>query len=86
MHLGAGGRRGAESSGVDFNRGGTPLLEIVTEPDLRSAADAGAFLRQLRRTLRRLGVSDCNMEEGSRGPTPTVCGRRARRPSAPRRS
>jgi aspartyl-tRNA(Asn)/glutamyl-tRNA(Gln) amidotransferase subunit B len=66
VHGGTGGRRaGAEASGVDFNRGGTPLLEIVTEPDLRSAADAGAFLRQLRQTLRRLGVSDCNMEEGS---------------------
>jgi aspartyl-tRNA(Asn)/glutamyl-tRNA(Gln) amidotransferase subunit B len=66
VHIGGGGRRaGAEASGVDFNRGGTPLLEIVTEPDLRSAADAGAFLRQLRQTLRRLGVSDCNMEEGS---------------------
>ena len=66
VHAGADGRRaGAESSGVDFNRGGTPLLEIVTEPDLRSAPDAGAFLRQLRQTLRRLGVSDCNMEEGS---------------------
>jgi aspartyl-tRNA(Asn)/glutamyl-tRNA(Gln) amidotransferase subunit B len=66
VHLGVGGRRaGAEASGVDFNRGGTPLLEIVTEPDLRSAADAGAFLRQLRQTLRGLGVSDCNMEEGS---------------------
>jgi aspartyl-tRNA(Asn)/glutamyl-tRNA(Gln) amidotransferase subunit B len=66
VHVGTGGRRaGAEASGVDFNRGGTPLLEIVTEPDLRSAADAGAFLRQLRQTLRRLGVSDCNMEEGS---------------------
>ncbi len=66
VHVGAGGRRaGAEASGVDFNRGGTPLLEIVTEPDLRSAADAGAFLRQLRQTLRALGVSDCNMEEGS---------------------
>ncbi len=66
VHAGAGGRRaGAEASGVDFNRGGTPLLEIVTEPDLRSSADAGAFLRQLRATLRRLEVSDCNMEEGS---------------------
>ena len=66
VHVGVGGRRaGAESSGVDFNRGGTPLLEIVTEPDLRSARDAGAFLRQLRQTLRRLDVSDCNMEEGS---------------------
>ena len=66
VHVGADGRRaGAEGSGVDFNRGGTPLLEIVTEPDLRSAPDAGAFLRQLRQTLRALGVSDCNMEEGS---------------------
>jgi aspartyl-tRNA(Asn)/glutamyl-tRNA(Gln) amidotransferase subunit B len=66
VHVGGDGRRaGALSSGVDFNRGGTPLLEIVTEPDLRSPAAAGAFLRQLRQTLRRLGVSDCNMEEGS---------------------
>lgn len=66
VHVGGDGRRaGAESSGVDFNRGGTPLLEIVTEPDLRTSAQAGAFLRQLRATLRRLGVSDCNMEEGS---------------------
>ena len=66
VHVSAGGRRaGAEASGVDFNRGGTPLLEIVTEPDLRSAADAGAFVRQLRQTLRRLEVSDGNMEEGS---------------------
>ncbi|WP_217912879.1 Asp-tRNA(Asn)/Glu-tRNA(Gln) amidotransferase subunit GatB [Miltoncostaea marina] len=66
VHVGGGGRRaGAEASGVDFNRGGTPLLEIVTEPDLRTPAQAGAFLRQLRATLRRLGVSDCNMEEGS---------------------
>jgi len=65
-HGGEGGRRaGASDSGVDFNRGGTPLLEIVGEPDLRSAADAAAFLRQLRATRRRLGVSDCNMEEGS---------------------
>jgi aspartyl-tRNA(Asn)/glutamyl-tRNA(Gln) amidotransferase subunit B len=66
VHGGQGGRRaGASESGVDFNRGGTPLLEIVGEPDLRSASDAAAFLRQLRATLRRLGVSDCNMEEGS---------------------
>ena len=66
MHAGVGGRRaGAESSVVDFNRGGTPLVEIVTEPDLRSPADAVAFLKQLRQTLRQLGISDCNMEEGS---------------------
>ncbi len=66
VHLGAGGRRAdADESVVDFNRGGTPLLEIVTEPDLRSAAAAAEFLRQLQLTLRHLGVSDCNMEEGS---------------------
>jgi aspartyl-tRNA(Asn)/glutamyl-tRNA(Gln) amidotransferase subunit B len=66
MHLGGSGRRaGAERSAVDFNRGGTPLVEIVTEPDLTSAADVAVFLRQLRQTLLFLGVSDCNMEEGS---------------------
>ena len=66
LHVSSGGRRaGAEQSVVDFNRGGTPLAEIVTEPDLRSAADAAEFLRQLRQTMRQLGVSDCNMEEGS---------------------
>jgi len=66
VHAGASGRiHGAEASVVDFNRGGTPLVEIVTEPDLRSAADAGAWLRVLRATLRQLGVSDVNMEEGS---------------------
>ncbi|MSO44558.1 MAG: Asp-tRNA(Asn)/Glu-tRNA(Gln) amidotransferase subunit GatB [Thermoleophilia bacterium] len=62
----AGGRRaGAAGSVVDFNRGGTPLVEIVTEPDLRSAADTAVFLRQIRQTLLFLGVSDCSMEEGS---------------------
>jgi len=50
---------------VDFNRGGTPLVEIVTEPDVRSAAQASEWLRLLRVTLRQLGVSDVNMEEGS---------------------
>jgi aspartyl-tRNA(Asn)/glutamyl-tRNA(Gln) amidotransferase subunit B len=50
---------------VDLNRAGVPLLEIVTEPDLRSAADAADFLRELRRVVRFAGVSDGNMEEGS---------------------
>ncbi len=50
---------------VDFNRTGVPLIEIVTEPDLRSPEEAGAYLRQLRALLRYLGVSDGNMEEGS---------------------
>ncbi len=52
-------------SEVDLNRAGVPLLEIVTEPDLRDAADARACLEELRLTLRYLGVSDCEMQEGS---------------------
>jgi aspartyl-tRNA(Asn)/glutamyl-tRNA(Gln) amidotransferase subunit B len=66
IHAGASGRiHGAEASVVDFNRGGTPLVEIVTEPDLRAPAEAGDFGRLLQATLRRMGVSDVNMEEGS---------------------
>jgi aspartyl-tRNA(Asn)/glutamyl-tRNA(Gln) amidotransferase subunit B len=66
IHVGSSGRiHGSDASVVDFNRGGTPLAEIVTEPDLRSAQDAAEWLRLLRTTLRRLGVSDVNMEEGS---------------------
>ena len=66
VHAGASGRiHGAERSVVDFNRAGTPLVEIVTEPDLRSAAEAAEFGRLLQATLRRMGVSDVNMEEGS---------------------
>ena len=66
IHVGESGRiHGSGASLVDFNRGGTPLVEIVTEPDLHSAADAGAWARLLRTTVRQLGVSDVNMEEGS---------------------
>ena len=66
IHVGASGRiHGSDASIVDFNRGGTPLAEIVTEPDLRSAAQASEWLKLLRATLRQLGVSDVNMEEGS---------------------
>ncbi len=66
VHAGTSGRiHGAESSVVDFNRGGTPLVEIVSEPDLRSAGEAAEFGRLLQATLRRMGVSDVNMEEGS---------------------
>jgi aspartyl-tRNA(Asn)/glutamyl-tRNA(Gln) amidotransferase subunit B len=66
VHVGDSGRiHGSGASLVDFNRGGTPLVEIVTEPDLRSAADAAAWARLLRETVRQLGVSDVNMEEGS---------------------
>jgi aspartyl-tRNA(Asn)/glutamyl-tRNA(Gln) amidotransferase subunit B len=66
VHVGASGRiHASDASIVDFNRGGTPLAEIVTEPDLRSAEQAGEWLRLLRTTMRQLGVSDVNMEEGS---------------------
>src|SRR5205823_4772099 len=50
---------------VDFNRGGTPLLEIVTEPDIRSAEEALRFLRLLRQTIVELGISDAEMEKGT---------------------
>ncbi|MDA3897453.1 MAG: Asp-tRNA(Asn)/Glu-tRNA(Gln) amidotransferase subunit GatB, partial [Desulfobacteraceae bacterium] len=56
---------GRPASKVDYNRTGTPLIEIVSEPDLRSAEEAGAYLRQIRSILRYLGISDGNMEEGS---------------------
>jgi aspartyl-tRNA(Asn)/glutamyl-tRNA(Gln) amidotransferase subunit B len=66
IHVGSSGRiHGSDASIVDFNRGGTPLAEIVTEPDLRSPEQASEWLRLLRITLRQLGVSDVNMEEGS---------------------
>ncbi len=65
-HIGASGRiHGADRSWVDFNRGGTPLVEIVTEPDIHSPEQAREWLTLLRATLRRLGVSDVNMDEGS---------------------
>ncbi len=50
---------------VDFNRTGVPLIEIVSEPDIRSPEQAGAYLRQLRSIVRYLGICDGNMEEGS---------------------
>jgi len=63
---GATGRSvGAEYSLVDFNRGGTPLLEIVSAPDLRSAEEATWYLRLLRQTIVDLGVSDADMEKGT---------------------
>jgi aspartyl-tRNA(Asn)/glutamyl-tRNA(Gln) amidotransferase subunit B len=66
IHLGESGRiHGSASSLVDFNRGGTPLVEIVTEPDLHSAAEARQWAQLLRTTIKQLGVSDVNMEEGS---------------------
>ncbi|HWE12473.1 MAG TPA: Asp-tRNA(Asn)/Glu-tRNA(Gln) amidotransferase subunit GatB [Solirubrobacteraceae bacterium] len=66
IHVGESGRiHGSDRSVVDFNRCGTPLVEIVTEPDLRSPEQAHEWLTLLRTTLRQLGVSDVNMAEGS---------------------
>jgi aspartyl-tRNA(Asn)/glutamyl-tRNA(Gln) amidotransferase subunit B len=66
VHAGgdAGRIAGSDYSMVDFNRGGTPLIEIVGEPDIPSPVAAGEFLKQLRDLLVELGVSECNMEEG----------------------
>jgi aspartyl-tRNA(Asn)/glutamyl-tRNA(Gln) amidotransferase subunit B len=66
IHVGESGRiHGSGASLVDFNRAGTPLVEIVTEPDLRGARQAREWSQLLRTTIRQLGVSDVNMEEGS---------------------
>jgi aspartyl-tRNA(Asn)/glutamyl-tRNA(Gln) amidotransferase subunit B len=67
VHVGGTGGRigGAAHTNVDFNRGGTPLVEIVTEPDLRSADDAKRFLQLLRQTIVELGISDAEMEKGT---------------------
>jgi aspartyl-tRNA(Asn)/glutamyl-tRNA(Gln) amidotransferase subunit B len=67
VHLGGRTGRigGADASLVDFNRGGTPLVEIVTAPDIRSAEDAKRFLQLLRQTIVELGISDAEMEKGT---------------------
>jgi aspartyl-tRNA(Asn)/glutamyl-tRNA(Gln) amidotransferase subunit B len=66
IHVGESGRiHGSSTSLVDFNRAGTPLMEIVTEPDIRSAEQARSWAQLLRETLRQIGVSDVNMEQGS---------------------
>ena len=78
IHVGASGRiHGSEASVVDFNRGGTPLAEIVSEPDIRSPEQAGEWLKLLRSTLRALGVSDVNMEQGSLRAVANISLRRA---------
>jgi aspartyl-tRNA(Asn)/glutamyl-tRNA(Gln) amidotransferase subunit B len=75
---GATGRSvGAHYSLVDFNRGGTPLLEIVSAPDLRSADEAMSYLRLLRQTIRELDVSDADMEKGTLRADVNVSVRRA---------
>jgi len=68
VHVSESGRIHGSGSGaslVDFNRGGTPLVEIVTEPDVRSGAEAREWLQLLRSTIKAIGASDVNMEEGS---------------------
>ncbi len=66
MHVGGGGRiHDAEYSFVDYNRAGVPLLEIVSEPDIRSSEQAKSYVEELRATLLAIGVSDVKMEEGS---------------------
>ena len=67
VHVGGRSGRigGADSSLVDYNRGGTPLVEIVTAPDIRSADEAKRFLQLLRQTIVELGISDAEMEKGT---------------------
>ena len=56
---------GASESLIDYNRCGTPLIELVTEPDLRTPEEARLFMEKLRRIFRTIGISDCSMEKGS---------------------
>lgn len=65
LHQGADGIAGSTHSLVDLNRAGTPLIEIVSEPDIRSAAQARAYMEALRELVVHLGVCDGNMDEGS---------------------
>jgi aspartyl-tRNA(Asn)/glutamyl-tRNA(Gln) amidotransferase subunit B len=67
LHAGSSDGRiaGSSHSLIDFNRAGVPLMECVSEPDIRSAAEAVAFLESLKRTFVQLGISDVKMEEGS---------------------
>jgi aspartyl-tRNA(Asn)/glutamyl-tRNA(Gln) amidotransferase subunit B len=67
IHVGGATGRivGSAHSNVDFNRGGTPLVEIVTQPDIRSAEQAKRFLQLLRQTIVELGISDAEMEKGT---------------------
>ena len=67
VHVGGAEGRigGARESLIDYNRCGVPLIELVTEPDLRTPEEARRFMEQLRRTFLALGISDCSMERGS---------------------
>ncbi|MBD0328756.1 MAG: Asp-tRNA(Asn)/Glu-tRNA(Gln) amidotransferase subunit GatB [Thermoleophilia bacterium] len=79
VHVGGAGGRigGADYSLVDYNRAGTPLVEIVTRPDLRSADDARRFLQLLRQTIVELGISDAEMEKGTLRADANISVRRA---------
>lgn len=65
VHAGSDRLAGSSYSLVDYNRAGVPLIEIVSEPDLRSGQEAAEYAQELRRIMRYLGVSDGNMQEGS---------------------
>ena len=65
VHAGSAGIAGSSYSLVDLNRAGTPLLEIVSEPDMRSSDEASAYMEELRNIVRYIGVCDGNLEEGS---------------------
>lgn len=65
VHAGSAGIYGSSYSLVDLNRAGTPLLEIVSEPDMRSSEEAREYMEELRNILRYIGVCDGNLEEGS---------------------
>ncbi len=65
VHAGADGIAGSTYSLVDLNRAGTPLLEIVSEPDMRSSEEAKNYMEELRNIVRYIGVCDGNLEEGS---------------------
>lgn len=67
IHIGGDGGRiaGATHSLVDYNRAGTPLIELVTKPDLRTPEEARLFMQKLRQIYLAIGISDCSMEEGS---------------------
>lgn len=65
VHAGADGLAGSSYSLVDLNRAGTPLLEIVSEPDMRSSEEAKDYMEELRNIVRYLGVCDGNLDEGS---------------------
>ena len=72
MYGGAAGLSGSDSSLVDYNRAGVPLLEVVSEPDMRSGVEAAAYGAELRRIMRFLDVSDGNM--AVRAGQPPACG------------